>query len=212
MKQWPQAGAFVASNSLRGKDLRRLAARCHYDSRPLFPSTGLGIRLTSPAMRYALRQKFWSFGEDFTIHDEEGRGCYIVDGRVFSFGDKLSIHDMAGNLVACIEQRLLTWGPKYEIYRPGKGMVEVAKEHFTFFYCKFTVDGPGGEEDYEADGDFFDHEYRLKWSGQTVGRVSKEWFTFSDSYGIEIADSEDPVLLLAIAVVIDLVCHEEKSD
>ncbi|WP_035602979.1 LURP-one-related family protein [Haloferula sp. BvORR071] len=162
-------------------------------------------------MRYALRQKFWSFGEDFTIRDDEGRDCYIVDGRVFSFGDKLSIHDMEGREVAYIEQRLLSWGPKYEIHRPGRDVVEVAKEHFTFFYCKFTVDGPGSEEDYEADGDFFDHEYLLKWSGQTVGRVSKEWFTFSDSYGIEIGGSEDPVLLLAITVVIDMVCHDEKK-
>ena len=133
-----------------------------------------------------------------------------MDGRVFSFGDKLSIHDMAGNEVAFISQRLLSWGPKYEIHRPGHGVAEIAKEHFTFFHCKFNVDGPG-DEDYEATGDFFDHEYEIQRGSGVAAQVSKRWFTFTDSYGIDIADGEDPVLLLATAVVIDLVCHDAKK-
>lgn len=161
-------------------------------------------------MRFVLKQKFWSLGEDFVIKDDQENDRYVVDGAVFSFGDKLSIRDMAGNEVAFISQRLLSWGPSYEIHRPGHGTTEVSKEHFTFFYCKFAVDGPG-DEDYEASGDFLDHEYGFKRGGDTVATVTKRWFTFTDSYGIEIADSEDPVLLLATAVVIDLVCHDEKK-
>lgn len=161
-------------------------------------------------MRFVLKQEFWSFGDDFAIRDEMGNDHYFVDGRVFSFGDELTIRDMAGGVVATISQRLLSWGPKYEIHRPGQGMVEVAKEHFTFFSCKFTVDGPG-DEDYEASGDFLDHDYEFTRGGGLVARVNKEWLTLSDCYGIEIADSEDPVLLLATAVVIDLICHNGKK-
>jgi uncharacterized protein YxjI len=161
-------------------------------------------------MRFVLKQKFWSLGEDFVIKDDQENDHYIVDGAVFSFGDKLSIRDMEGNEVAFISQRLLSWGPSYEIHRPGHGTAEVNKEHFTFFYCKFAIDGPG-DEAYEASGDFLDHEYGFLRGGDTVATVTKRWFTFTDSYGIEIADSEDPVLLLATAVVIDLVCHDEKK-
>jgi len=161
-------------------------------------------------MRLVLKQEFWSWGDDFTIRDEAGNDRYLVDGRAFSFGDELTIRDMTGAVVASISQRLFSWGPKYEIHRPGRGVVEVAKEHFTFFHCQFTVDGPG-DEDYEALGDFLDHDYEFTRGGGVVARVSKAWFTLSDSYGIEIADSEDPVLLLATAVVIDLICHNGKK-
>ncbi|MDB6076831.1 MAG: hypothetical protein JWO82_578, partial [Akkermansiaceae bacterium] len=157
-------------------------------------------------MKFMLKQKFWSWGDDFVIRDEEGRECYQVDGAVFSFGDSLTIRDMAGKVVATIEQALLSWGPTYEIRRPGHAETRVRKEVFTFFTCEYEVDGPG-DEDYEAKGDFLDHEYELFQRGRLAARVTKEWFTLSDSYGIEIADSEDPVLLLATAVVIDLVCH-----
>jgi uncharacterized protein YxjI len=42
-------------------------------------------------MRYLLKQKFWSWGDDFTIKDAEGRDVYFVDGKAFSWGDKLSL-------------------------------------------------------------------------------------------------------------------------
>jgi uncharacterized protein YxjI len=37
--------------------------------------------------------------------------------------------------------------------------------------------------------------------------VSKRWFAFTDTYGIDVADDEDQVLILASAVVVDQACH-----
>ena len=46
--------------------------------------------------------------------------------------------------------------------------------------------------------------------GEVVAHVSKRWFNWTDTYGIEI-DGEDDVLVLASAVVIDMVCHQESK-
>jgi uncharacterized protein YxjI len=156
-----------------------------------------------------MKQNFWSFGDDFVIRDEDGNECYQVDGKVFTIGDKLSLLDMQGNEVAFVSQRLLSWGPTYEIHRPGEATATVKKELFTLFHCKFGVDGPG-DQDYEAVGDFMDHEYEISGACGLAAKVSKRWFTWTDCYGIEIATGEDPVLLLATAVVIDLVCHANQ--
>jgi uncharacterized protein YxjI len=40
--------------------------------------------------------------------------------------------------------------------------------------------------------------------------VSKKWFSLADTYGVEVDTSEDHVLILACAVVIDLVCHDHR--
>ena len=56
-------------------------------------------------MRFLMKQKFWSLGDDFVIRDDRDNDCYQVDGEVFSFGDNLSLRDMAGNEVASIRQR-----------------------------------------------------------------------------------------------------------
>ena len=160
-------------------------------------------------MRYLLKQKFWSWGDDFRIQDADGRDVFFVDGRAFSWGEKLSFQDMQKNELAFIRQKLLAWGPTYEIEVQGRLVAVVKKKFFTLFRCKFTVDVPG-PDDLEAQGSFLDHEYSLERHGQRVAEVSKKWFSWTDTYGVDIAAGEDEVLILATAVVIDMVCHQES--
>lgn len=161
-------------------------------------------------MRYVMKQKLFSWGDDFTIKNEAGQDVFFVDGKAFSFGDKLSFQDMQRNELAFIRQKVLSWGPTYEIYRGGNLAAVVKKELFTFFRCRFTIDVPG-PNDYEAQGDFLDMEYSFNRGSQMVAQVSKKWFSWSDTYGVDIAEGEDDVLLLASTVVIDMVCHSDRK-
>jgi len=161
-------------------------------------------------MRYVMRQKLLSFGDDFTIKNDRGDEVFFVDGRLISIGDKLSFEDMEGNELARIRQRLLTIGKTYEIERGGHTTV-VHKHLFTPFTCKFSIDVPG-RNDLEAKGNLLDHEYQIRDArGRVVAEVSKRWFRFTDTYGVDIAPGHDDVTVLATAVVIDLCCHEDKD-
>jgi uncharacterized protein YxjI len=40
--------------------------------------------------------------------------------------------------------------------------------------------------------------------------VSKSWFSFADTYGVDVSAGADPVLILACTVVIDAACHDES--
>ena len=157
-----------------------------------------------------MRQKFWSWGDDYKIRDAAGNDVFFVDGKVFSWGDKLSFQDMQGRELAFIRQKLLHWGPTYHIEKAGQVVAEVRKHLFTFFRCRFTVDVPG-PDDLEATGSLLDREYTFSRHGRVVAEVSKRWFTMTDTYGIEIADGEDDVVILASAVIIDLACHADDA-
>ena len=161
-------------------------------------------------MRYVMKKELFSWGNDFFIKDGDGRDVFFVDGKAFSFGDQLSFQDLTGNELVFIKQRVLSWGPTYEIYHGDQLYAVVKKELFTFFKCRFTVDVPG-PDDLEAEGDFLDHEYVFSRDGNAVASVSKQWFTWSDTYGVDIADDEDDVLILASTVVIDMACHAHKN-
>jgi uncharacterized protein YxjI len=162
-------------------------------------------------MTYLMKQKFLCLGDDFTIRDADGNDRFYVDGRAFSFGDKLSFQDPSGNELAFIRQKLLSWGPTYEIHRDGHLAAVVKKQLFTFLHCKFSVDVPG-PDDLEATGNFLDMEYTFTRHGSPVAHVSKRFFSLTDAYGIDTLPGEDDVLLLASAVVIDLVCHPDDND
>jgi uncharacterized protein YxjI len=160
-------------------------------------------------VRYLMRERILSWGDDFTIKDEAGRAAFYVDGKVFSFGDKLSFKDRDGKEVVLIDQKLLSFGPQYEIVRGGTTVAVVKKHLFTLFRARFTVDVPG-PDDLEAKGNFLEHEYVFERDGRDVARISKKWLSLSDSYAIDINEGEDDVVILAAAVVIDLVSHPDQ--
>ena len=161
-------------------------------------------------MRYVMRQKLLSLADTFTIKNEQEQDVFLVKGKLFSFGDKLSFQDLAGNELVFIDQRLLNWSPTYEIWKQSELLAVVKRELFSFIHHRFTVDVPG-PNDLEAEGDFLDHEYMITRGGSVVATVSKRWFSLADTYGIEVADGQDDVLLLATAVVVDMVCHDDSK-
>ncbi|MCA9279462.1 MAG: LURP-one-related family protein [Phycisphaerales bacterium] len=157
-----------------------------------------------------MKQKLFAWGDDFLIKGELGQSLYFVDGKVFTFGDRLSFQDMDGNQLAFIYQKLLSIGPTYEIYREGQLAAVVRKKLFTLFKCVFTIDEPG-PNDPVAEGDFLHQEYVISRHGKTIATISKRWFTMTDTYGVEIVDTEDQILLLACTVVIDMACHNARK-
>jgi uncharacterized protein YxjI len=159
--------------------------------------------------RYVMKQDWFSFGDDYTIRDAAGEDVLRVDGKVFCIGDQLSLQTLDGRELASIDQKLMSWGPTYEIWRDGRLAAVVKKSVFTLFHCKFTVDVPG-PDDLFAEGDFWEHEYRFTREGREVASVSKRYFSWTDTYGIEVPHGEDPILIIASAVVIDLCCHQPK--
>jgi uncharacterized protein YxjI len=161
-------------------------------------------------MRYLMKQKLLAWGDDFYIRDAEGRDVFFVDGKGFSFGKQLSFQDLDRRELAFIRQKLFTWGPTYEIYRDGALAAVVTKEMFTLFRCRFHVDVPG-PDDLEGSGDFMEHEYEFIRGERRVATVSKQWFSWSDTYGVDIAAGEDDVLILASTVVIDMICHADQQ-
>ncbi len=161
-------------------------------------------------MRYIMKQKLFSWGDDFTIKTEDGADAFFVDGKAFSFGDKLSFQDMQGKELVFIRQKLLSWGPTYELHREGQLYAVVKKHLFTLFRCRFTVDVPG-PDDLEATGSFMDREYTFARRDDVVATVSKKWFSWGDTYGVDISEGEDAAVILASTVVIDMVCHDDRK-
>lgn len=161
-------------------------------------------------MRYAIKEKFWSWGDTYHVYDADQQPVFTIVGQPFSWGDKLSFQDMQGNELAFISQKLLSWKPRYEIYREGSLFAEVIKE-FSWFDKSFTLDVPG-PNDYSIKGKFWQHQYEFTRSGNTVATVAKEYWTWTDTYGIEIVDGEDDVSILCSAIVIDQVLHDDKNN
>jgi uncharacterized protein YxjI len=161
-------------------------------------------------MRYVMRERLLSWGDDFRIRDDSGREVFFVDGKAFSIGDKLSFQDTSGKELAFIKQKVLSLARTYEIYRDDSLAAVVKKKLFGLMHHRFSIDVPG-PDDLEATGNFLDHEYTFRRGDRVVATVSKKWFSLADTYGIDIEPGEDDVLILASAVVVDQACHPDDE-
>ena len=157
-------------------------------------------------MKLYIRQKVFSFKDKFNIYDERGEIKYTAEGEIFTLGKKLHIKDMNGREVIFIKQRLLTFLPKYEISINEGAPVEIVK-NFTLLKHTYTIP----EWDITIKGDFFAHEYEVIRNGDEIAHLSKEWFTWGDTYAINIADARDELMALASILVVDC-CMEAQNN
>ena len=157
-------------------------------------------------MRLYIKQKVFSWRDRFYVKDEYGNDRYYAEGEVFSWGKKLHVFDLSGREVAFIEQKLWTWLPKYQIYRNGIPVAFIRKE-FSFLHPRYTMEGT----DWSVDGSFWEHDYAIYAAGQEIATVQKEWFTWGDSYVLDVLDGWDEVLALAVVFTIDCVAAAQSA-
>ena len=173
-------------------------------------------------MRYIMQKQLFAWGDTFTIKNEQEQDMYMVKGAVFSLGKHLTFLDMAGNELLTIQQRLLTLTPCYDIFRGATQYASVSRDFFlanlvsgadwpTIFSSltgnAFTINLPDAPA-LHTGGDFFGHEYSFMQNGQVVAQVSMQWFSWANTYGVDIAAGADTTLILACTVVLDEVSHE----
>ena len=79
----------------------------------------------------------------------------------------------------------------------------------TLFKDKYVID-KAGPDDYIVSSDFTHHLYTFIRKGKAVAFITKKWFSWCDSYMIEIDPNEDDVLILTTAIVIDMASHDDE--
>jgi uncharacterized protein YxjI len=160
------------------------------------------------AIRYQMREKLVSIGDDFWIEDHEGNRIFKVDGKAMRLRNTLDLEDGHGTKLCRIQTKVLHLRDTMDIEWPdGSRMAKVHKALISPLRERFKVDVEDGE-DLEIQGNIVDHEYEIERDGHKVAEVSKKWFRVRDTYGVEISPSEpDVVLMLAVTVALDTMTH-----
>ena len=161
-------------------------------------------------MHYKMRQRLVSIGDDFWIETDEGERAYKVDGKALRLRKTLVLEDPEGHKLAKIQEKMLRIKDAMEVEdADGNRLAMVKKALINPLRDRWTVeieDGP----DLEIKGNIVDHEYTFTDGRTPVAAVSKQWFRVADTYGVEIEPGQDPVVVLAATVALDLMAHEHR--
>jgi len=152
-------------------------------------------------MRYQMRQKMFSIGDDAWIETDDGVRAFKVNGKAMRLRDTFVLEDPGGHEVAKIQERKLHIRDTMAIERDGRKVAEVHKRLIGFRH-RLKVELAGGEE-LTIKGNFLDHEYEIKGPPGNIAEISKKWFRIRDTYGVDIAPGQDDALILAITVAVE---------
>jgi uncharacterized protein YxjI len=148
-----------------------------------------------------MKQKLFSWGEKFTIWDEDQQARWFAEGEVLLWGRKLHVTDANGTERALITKEIASLLSRYDMEVDGRSYTLVKK--FTLLVPKFRLENTN----WAIEGDVWDHEYEIVDSetGDCVMQMNKEWCTWADTYALSIPDGKNELLALCVALAIDCV-------
>ncbi|WP_214770286.1 MULTISPECIES: LURP-one-related/scramblase family protein [unclassified Exiguobacterium] len=152
-----------------------------------------------------MKQKVFSLRGRFSIQDQQEQDVYLVEGSFMQIPKTFSISSVDGEEVAVITKKVFSLLPKFFVEVDGETLT--IEKSFTFFKDRYTIDAA----DLEIDGDWWDMDFQIKRHGEVVGSVEKKWFTFGDSYEIQVFDPDVEKVLIALVVAIDCVKEDEEA-
>ncbi len=161
-------------------------------------------------MHYKMRQRLVSIGDDFWIETDSGERAFKVDGKALRLRKTLVLEDPDGHKLAKIQEKMLRIKDAMEVEdADGNRLAMVKKALVSPLRDRWSVeieDGP----DLDIQGNIVDHEYTFTDGSTPVATVSKQWFRVADTYGVEVAPGQDPVVVLAATVALDMMAHEHR--
>ena len=161
--------------------------------------------------RYKIRQKMFSIGDDFWIENQEGQRVFKVDGKALRLRKTLIFEDMNGDKLCQIQERWLPIRETMAIDGPdGEQIAVVKKALIAPLRDRWSVNVKNGP-DLDVQGNILDHEYAIKQGWNKIAEVSKRWLSLTDTYGVEIDDGQNDILILAVAVAIDMMAHDDDD-
>jgi uncharacterized protein YxjI len=151
----------------------------------------------------------FSIGDDFWIENQEGQRFFKVDGKALRLRKTLFFEDLNGNRLAKIQERLLAIKDTMAVEdAEGNQMAVIKKGLIAPLGDHWNVTVRGGP-DLDVQGNILDHEYSIMQRRKKIAEVSKAWFSLTDTYGVEIDKEENDIHILAIAIAIDMMSHDE---
>ena len=152
------------------------------------------------AANYLISRK-WSLANRLTITDGAGVEQFSVEGPL-AFSGRLAIRDSTGAEVAVITRRGFV--TRYEIL--ARGQLTSVRPRGVFGQ-RFEIVSASGQ--LEARGNFSGRQYVVTRGGSPAAAVT-QLRTFREQFAVEVSETEDPVLMLAVVLVIETIRDDRR--
>ena len=149
-------------------------------------------------MKLFIKQRAFSWFDNYKIFDEEGNPIYRIRGEL-SWGHCLRMYDTDDNEVCMVREKADTLLPKFEMYIGGTYIGCISKEPDVAKNV-YTIDFNG----WRIESDLMENDFQIyNGIGYQIASMTKEVLNPADTYRIKITSPQDELYVLMLMVAID---------
>lgn len=153
-----------------------------------------------------IKEKVLSLSGKFTVKDHLENDVYYVEGSFMQIPKTFSIMNTSREEIALVTKKVFSFLPKFFVNVNGLEVMTIKKE-FTFFKPRYTIDAHG----LEVRGNWWEMNFQVFRQGEVIGNVNKKWFTWGDSYEVQILDEDMETMIIALVIAIDRVKADQAA-
>lgn len=155
---------------------------------------------------FYMRQKVFSLGEKFTVFDQNEQPKYTVQGSFMQIPKQFTIYNETNQAVGIITKKMLSLLPTFYVSVDDFEEILIQKA-FTFFKTRFDIHA----ENIHIVGDILDKYFEVHGPSGVIAYVEEKWFTWGDTYAIDVADERYEALVISLIVAIDFAKAQNNS-
>jgi uncharacterized protein YxjI len=145
----------------------------------------------------------------FYIQDENEGNLFFCEEKFSFLGSRFVFKDREKNEILSAKKNLFSFIPQYKIKSNEKLYATLTKD-YQLLKQKFILKYSNGEI-VEIIGNLFDYEYEILYQGENIAKVSKNFYSFRDKYGVVIYKENQAQIILFCVILIDSLLHKKSS-
>ncbi|MFD5509399.1 LURP-one-related/scramblase family protein [Streptomyces sp. NPDC127051] len=163
-------------------------------------------------MKYLVRDKMLTLGDDYWIEDENGRHAFLVDGKALRFRDTLELKDPDGQILITLREKLLRLRDAMTLERDERRLAVIRRKRLSLLRNHYLVTLVEGTE-LDVSGRLLDREFKIEYEGELLALISRQWYRIRETYAVDvIREDADAALLIAVAVCVIRMAEKEREE
>ncbi len=153
--------------------------------------------------KYRIKEKMWSFNDEYKIYDQNEMLAYVAKGKKFVFKKHLVFSDWQGKELFMIRQKMWTFKFTFFLQKEDRDLCKVIRN----FSLKPVIEVHSLDEDYNLTvrGNLWGNQYHFYHGEDEIAFVSKDLWKLAGHYGVAIREDQHDAKILATVVIIDII-------
>lgn len=163
-------------------------------------------------MEFILRRNIIKFIRDkYAITDNAGNECFYVESEI-NVVKRLLLEDLNGNPLILMKKRYFRMFARWDVKNANGDTLFIIKRKRIPLVKKFRIINVSEENPakYEVNGKVLAWNIKITRDEQIIATIKTSLVKIANTYSVDITEEKETLRCLAIAIVIDAVCHPRR--